>query len=96
MYSQYQFKANTATASVITSIFINAYYSGNGNVGSYGIGSMNQTVTNSSNNNYILTTSCIFTIAVTSTFTPEMFVTYTGGALNLINNATNITIMRIA
>jgi hypothetical protein len=95
MCHQYQFKAATATASVITSIFINSFLTTGQNIGCYGLNPANQSVSNSSNNNYILNMSGIFTTTVSNTLTQEMFVTYTGGALNLLTNSTYVSVVRI-
>ena len=95
MNHQYRFKAATATASVITSILIGSFLTtGLQSVGSYGLNPTNQTVSNTNNNNYVVNMSCIFTTTVSNTLTPEMFVTYTGGALNLLNGA-SFTVVRI-
>ena len=96
MTHQYQFKAATATASVITSILINSFLTtGTFYIGTYGLNAMNQTVSNSTNNNYTLNMSGVFSTSVSNTLTPELFVTYTGGNLNLIVNNTFFTVVRI-
>ena len=95
MTHQYQFKAATGTASVITSIFINSFLTTIAGVGTYGLNPMNQTVSNTTNNNYTLNMSYIFSTSVSNTLPPEMFVTYTGGNLNLLVNNTFFTVVRI-
>ena len=96
MTHQYQFKAATGTASVITSIFISSFLTtGAFYIGTYGLNPTNQTVSNTTNNNYTLNMSCVFSTSVSNTLTPEMFVTYTGGNLNLIVNNTFFTVVRI-
>jgi len=95
---QYQFKAATATASVITSIFINCYLTllqiGSASIATYGLNPMNQTVSNSGNLNYTFNMSGIFSTTVSNTLNPEMFVTFTGGNLNLLSSSA-ITVVRI-